>query len=239
MIPLKQPKLGLPVAAAPLCAPNWQQVEAGPPLFECHQTLVVSLRELLEESGKTSLVVGITSCESGEGVSTVAMHLAKAAAQMLDLEVVLLDAHGSRPSLDLTVGISRSPGLSDYLNGTALLSDCLCSTRLERLTVLPAGAPDVGVPGDQDWNGVRALFDELRREFGWVVVDLPPVAEFGGWLSMASHLDGVLLIVAAERVSGPAARRAADRLRHVGAHLVGAVLNGCQSYLPQWLESRL
>ena len=174
MIPLKQPELSLPVTAGAVCAPDRQPAEAGPPLFECHQTLVVALRELLEKSGKSSLVIGITSCESGEGVSTVAMNLAKAAAQMLDLEVVLLDARSSRPSLDLTVGISRSPGLSDYLNGTALLSDCLCGTGVERLTVLPTGAPDIGVPGAEDWNRVRALFDELRGESGSVVVDLPP-----------------------------------------------------------------
>ena len=142
MIPLKQSEQGLPVAVETLFASNRQQSDPAPPLFECHQTLVVRLRELLEESGKTSLVIGITSCESGEGVSTVAMNLAKAAAQMLDLEVVLLDAHGSRPSLDHTVGVSRAPGLGDYLNGTALLSDCLWGTRLDRLTLLPAGAPE-------------------------------------------------------------------------------------------------
>ena len=55
---------------------------------------------------------------------------------------------------------------------------------------------------------------------------------------MASQLDGVLLIVAAERVSGPLARKAADQLRQAGADLVGAVLNECPCYLPQWIERR-
>ena len=116
-------------------------IRADPLLLEHYQRLVASLRKWQDESGKASAMIGITSCTSGEGVSTVATNLAKVAAQTLDQEVVLLDARGSRPSLDRTMGISRWPGLGDYLKGTAALSDCLCDTRIERLTLLPAGVP--------------------------------------------------------------------------------------------------
>jgi Mrp family chromosome partitioning ATPase len=55
---------------------------------------------------------------------------------------------------------------------------------------------------------------------------------------MASHLDGVLLIVSADRVNGPETRRAADWLRRAGVHLLGAVLNGCEHDDQPWSAPR-
>ena len=215
------------------------QPEDETPLLAYFQRLVTVLRERADATGEALQVVGVTSTGPGEGVSTIAVNLATVAAQMLDVQVVLLDAHALRPSLDRTMGISRSPGLGDYLSGTTSLSDCLCGTWLEQLTVLPVGADHTRGPGPQGASRIRALFRELRRDFGFVVVDLPPVTEPGGWLSMASDLDGVLLIVSPERASGSETRRTADWLRRAGVHLLGAVLNGCPRDVQQQFEPRV
>jgi Mrp family chromosome partitioning ATPase len=236
MIPLEDvPPVLSPSVDAPSVSPA---ADDETPLLAYFQRLVEVLRTRRAESGNVLQVIGVTSCGPGEGVSTVAMNLATVAAQLLEVQVVLLDAHALRPSLDRTMGISRSPGLGDYLSGTTSLSDCLCGTWLEHLTVLPVGAEHTHGPGPQGLSRLRALFSELRRDFEFVVVDLPPLTEPGGWLSMAGDLDGVLLIVSADRINGPETRRAADWLRRAGVHLLGAVLNGCEQHAQPWPEPR-
>src|SRR5947209_3949928 len=98
-------------------------------------------------------------------------------------------------------------------------------------------------PGFESYQGlvvkVRHLLDALRDEFGLVIVDLPTVEEIGGHLSLASQLDGVLLVVAAECVTPAEARRAVEQLHRGGMRLLGAVLNAHRQYLPDWLCRRL
>jgi len=230
--PTKQPEAVLSLAARP-------RAEFDQPPLVHYQQLVASLAKWLDESGNVPQIIGITSSGPGEGVSTTAANVAAVAAQTLDLGVVLLDARGSRPSLNSMMELARSPGLGEYLNGMASLADCLCDTWLERLSILPAGTLRDGAPTFQDRSRVEALFSELRAGFGLVVVDLPPVAEAGGWLSLASHFDGVILVVAAQRVGDSTARKAVEQLRRKGAHLLGAVFNGFPQLWPGRLGYRL
>ncbi len=227
MIPLEDVPPLLPDAPHSQSAASRAAAAADMPLWMYYQRLITALNERRDESGGRLQVIGVTSSAAGEGVSTVAINLATVAAQLLGVEVALLDAHAARPSLDRTMGISRSPGLGDYLAGTAPLADCLCGTWLEHLTVLPVGAEHTSEPGPQGLSRVRTLLGELRREFGLIVVDLPPVAETTGYLSLAGSLDGVLLIVPAENADAAQTRRTSQWLRQAGVRVLGAVLNGC------------
>ena len=203
MLPLEDVPPLIPYTVAPPPAGPRTAAE-DTPLWVYYQRLIQVLIEPPDASARRLQVIGVTSAGPGEGVSTVAINLATVAAQLLDVEIALLDAHASRPSLDDTMGISRSPGLGDYLAGTASLADCLCGTWLEHLTVLPVGAEHTSEPGPQALSRVRTLLGELRRQFALVLVDLPPVSEPAGCLAMASSLDGVLLIVPAQNTDGAA-----------------------------------
>ncbi len=235
MIPLEELEsssttLEQPPAAEP-------RLEAPPSAPHCYRMLVERLKQWGDELDKPSLAIGLSGCGPRQGVSTVATHLAQAAAEMLEAEVVLVDGHRSRPSLDRSLAIPRSPGLGDFLGGMAVLPDCLSNSRLQRLKVMPAGAS--GTIGDEESSGVETMLSALRRRFGWIVVDLPPAGELSACRPLARQLDGVLLIVAAGCVPRPVACKAVEQLRVAGAHVMGAVLNESSRDLPWWLERRL
>jgi Mrp family chromosome partitioning ATPase len=75
----------------------------------------------------------------------------------------------------------------------------------------------------------------LRAEFSLVIVDFPPPdhASFVGRL--ASLLDGILLVVEAERIRADAARRQKELLVRANARFLGAVLVKERQHIPNSL----
>lgn len=60
--------------------------------------------------------VGVIGAQAGQGGSSIAMNLALAAAQV-ERHMLLVDANHDQPKPEQLIGVRRSPGFSDRLNG--------------------------------------------------------------------------------------------------------------------------
>jgi Mrp family chromosome partitioning ATPase len=74
-------------------------------------------------------------------------------------------------------------------------------------------------------SSISRLLAEWKEHFRLVVMDLPPPTEAGLALSLAAALDGVVLVVEADRTPWDAARRAKAVLVQSRANVLGVVLN--------------
>ena len=99
-----------------------------------------------------------------------------------------------------------------------------------------AGGPAGGRCPLSDMAGLPSLIKELTSDFELVVVDLPPASQSSAGLRLAGLLDGVLLVIEAERVRREDARRVSDLLVRAGAHPRGVVLNKWRQHVPDWLH---
>jgi capsular exopolysaccharide synthesis family protein len=213
------------------------------PLFAYYEDLLARLRAPDGWPNGAPQAVGVTSCGRGHGVSTVSSNLA-VAAQLIGHKIALVDAHLAHPSIAGAMAIPPSPGLSDYLDGLASLSECLHGHSLEDPAIMPAGtAMSAGsAPGDTalvpEAANTLGLVAALRNEFGLIIVDLPSLDEVAGCPAFANQLDGVLLVVAADRVTAPEVERAVEQLHQGGAKVLGVVLNAYRQQVPGWLHRR-
>ena len=176
--------------------------------------------------GKDPLrTLGVTSSRRGEGVSTLAAHLATAAAGRQDGRVILVDAHLSRPAAARIFGVAAAPGLAECLCHDESPLELLQPTALENLHVLSAG--DLrGTPAQVfDSSDLPAVVRELAEHAALVIFDLPPARQASCLSRLAAALDGVLLVVEAEAVRWEAAVRVKELLNRAGARIVGALLN--------------
>jgi len=99
----------------------------------------------------------------------------------------------------------------------------------------PAGAGDLWVmtsgpipPNPADLlasERMSALITAMKSEFDIVLVDAPPVMAVTDPLMLSTRVDGVLIVVDTGRTRRARAQGTVGRLRHVGANLLGAVLN--------------
>jgi succinoglycan biosynthesis transport protein ExoP len=185
------------------------------------------------DSQPTTLALGMTSCTPGEGVTTVVTETAVAAAKHLQLRTVLVDCHFARPTVHRTFGVGLCPGLRDALDHDMPLSDVVRPSGIESLSIVTAGTVQEDLDKAPLAPKMRHLISELRTEFDFLLFDLPTLNQ-GRPARVGAALDGVVLIVEAERVQWQVAQRATTSLRSDGVSLLGAVLNKRRRHLPSW-----
>lgn len=190
-----------------------------------YAALLRNVQSHQSELGESSYVVGVTSCDRGHGVTTVAVNLAMAAARGEHRRVLIIDTHSQSPGVAKALGIQAASGLTDVLAGTAMLGDCLLPCRVAGLSVLPAGSETRRLGADFDVAAINDLLDELRSEFDFIVFDLSQADELSECYAFAQFLNGVYLVVKSGKVDARIARRVVQRLEHCHANLLGAIYN--------------
>ena len=169
-------------------------------------------------------IIGVTSTGRGEGKSTVAVNLALALAHQ-GTKALLLDSDLRRPVMHRVLELERVPGLSDVLAGKTEVTDAIRSMGNPGLSVLSSGT---SVPNPSEVLGseaFRTLIEYAREHFDIVIADLPPILAAADCAVVGTSVDGVLVVVQANRTNRFALVRAVDQLRQVEAPLVGVVLN--------------
>jgi capsular exopolysaccharide synthesis family protein len=183
--------------------------------------------------------LGVTSCQLGEGVSTIAGRLAVAAACSGPHRVLLVDANLRRPSLHRTFKVRPKPGLAEVLLGGRLPEDIVQPSSVSRLSILAAGKSNGRIAAAYHVEHLPELIEMLGSGFDLVVFDLPPAGQEGSVIRLAGLLDGVLLVVEAERGRWETARRVRQLLERADTRLLGAVLNKRRRHIPGWVYRRL
>lgn len=140
-------------------------------------------------------VFGITSSVQGEGKSTTAINLAYSIAEA-NKRVLLIEMDMRLPVMHKSLPISKAPGLSNLLVGSAMLADSLQKSGIhENLYVLTAG--DLP-PNPSELLGserMKTLLDTFRERFDYILCDLPPITVVSDALMISPLLSGVIVVV--------------------------------------------
>lgn len=183
--------------------------------------------------------LGVTSSFRGEGVTTVAVHLALAAAEDGDCRVLLVDADFAQPSLQRVVDATVEPGLADMLRESDGGEAYLRESSLPNLFVLTAGKMNGAPSRAHDAMQLGAAIKECAADFDLVLFDMPPAGETSFSLRLAGLLDGLLLVVEANRVSTEVAQRTSELLTRAQSRVLGVILNKQRGPVSAPLRSRM
>lgn len=183
--------------------------------------------------------VMLVSALGGEGVSTVTLGLASTMAEGARTGVLVVDLNSATPDLAGRLGVMPRSGLGELLAKEVTRSEAIVESKVPRLSLLGQGK----IRSDFSHAGSLALFEELvksaRAEFDFVILDGGSLDTCPDALLVAGRVDGVILIVQAERTSQDAIREASTRLNAAGANVLGVVLNRRREYLPGFLSRTL
>ena len=247
MPPVPQTALGGPSAPdAPTAAPGPLPLarEASPRDAvsrrnpDCFHALLHHLPWPSSDPTRCIRSVAFTSCYRGEGVSTVALHSAVAAARSGSYRVLVVDANLGEPSLHRALGLARTPGLAEAILGLPDCDGVIQRTHQPNLSALAAGRGDASRVYEAA-DRFAQLVADLKRAFDLAVFDMPPCGRDLATSHLFRLFDGVVLVIEDARVRWEVAQRATKRLRQSGANLLGAVLNKRHEHIPNWLYRRL
>lgn len=188
----------------------------------------------------------VASAAPGDGKTTVARHLAGAAARM-GARVLLVEADLRRPTLAQQLGIPRGRGLADVLIGAAPLSTAIQSIDLHAgdphvghlhpvaqqggmrrtLDVLTSGAALPPNPGELlESHAMESMLGSVKSLYDLVIVDTPPLTAVSDAFPLLHKIDGVIVVGRVGRNRRDVAQRLHETLLGTGAPLLGVIANG-------------
>jgi len=166
--------------------------------------LVVNAIGARKKDIQRSNLILITSSIPGEGKTFTSINLALSIAAELDKKVLLIDADVSKPSVSKILGIKKTPGLIEYLEGGIDdLSDIILRTEVSGLRIIPAGKRHKFSTELLSSNKMASLAQELSDRYPdrVVIFDSPPLLATTQAEVLASLVGQVVLVVAAESTS--------------------------------------
>jgi Mrp family chromosome partitioning ATPase len=191
---------------------------------------------------KSHWTIGIISTLHGEGVSSIARGLARIVSRTPNAKVLICDVAGDANS-------SRSRPNNRPSNSTALATRASLDHGAGRIEFswLPGSQVAVGALGEPgalnaiaaDVESVRSMLSSVSDSFELTILDLPPVSESIIGPAMAKALDGVVLVVEAERTRSAAVQATQRTLRMHGGNVLGVVLNKRRFHIPNFIYRRL
>lgn len=201
---------------------------------EDYQRLRASVLSVTVPAGLHTIMV--TASRHGEGTTTVALGLASALARERDARVLLLEANLRSPSLRYLLPVDSSLGLSDFALKRAAPEAILTRVDEWKLSVITAGSQPAATVGVE---ALDELLTRLQADFDFIVIDVAPVNLYADASVIAPKVDGVILVVEADRTPVAEAELAKRQLDKVGARILGVVLNRQRSYIPAFIENLL
>ncbi|MCD8326348.1 MAG: CpsD/CapB family tyrosine-protein kinase [Lachnospiraceae bacterium] len=190
---------------------------------EAYKLLRTNLMLSLTDDKKCH-VIGITSSVPGEGKSSTALNLAYFLAET-DRRVLYIEADLRLPVLAERIGMSPSPGLSNYLAGMCGINDAFRKSNIHnKLYVVTAGDIPPNPSELLASSKMASTITALSERFDYIIMDLPPVNVVSDALIVSKMVDGVVVVVRKNYCRKRTLSEAIRRLKYLDARILGIVV---------------
>jgi succinoglycan biosynthesis transport protein ExoP len=180
----------------------------------------------LNLTNASNKVIGITSSLPNEGKSTISAALAELIAHSGG-RVILVDCDLRNPSLSCSLAPTAKAGLVEVISGEKSLEETVWRDPKTHLYFLPTvkKSPLFHTSEILAADQTKMLFDKLRSNFDYVIVDLPPLAPIIDVRATAPLIDAFILAIEWGRTKTDVVQHALHMAPNVHEALIGAVLN--------------
>lgn len=179
-----------------------------------------------EADKNNAKIILVTSALQSEGKTTTAVNLAIALANRKH-NVLLIDGDLRNPSVLPAVGMEPSEiGTVDLLSEKCKPGDILKPyMNRKHLAILPGGKPIDNPTALWSSNNTKTLFNSLRENCDYVIVDAPPSAIVSDASLIARYADGCVFVVRQDYATVDTLREGMEMFSGTGCKLLGCVLN--------------
>ena len=160
-------------------------------------------------------VIAVASGKGGTGKTTAVAALSSCLA-VLGYKTICIDFDAELRNLDLALGMTDFT-IMDYMDVVSgrisLLDACSESPKIPNLFFL--SAPTESIPDNVDCLALKAMFDDIRNNFEYCLVDSP--SGIGSGFRLAnSNADMSIIVTTGELASMRDANRTANAVRELG-----------------------
>ncbi len=193
---------------------------ANDPFSESFRSLYTNIR--LTGSKNSVRAISISSVMPGEGKSTVALHLAEAAAAM-GQRVLLVDADLRNPQLHNYLELSNEKGLTNLFSGESNPALIQKFSPDPNMHFIAAGSAPFEPARLFSSRSMRLFTEKVRTAFDLVIYDTPPLLGQSDAFLIADYADGMLLVTQPGKLKQPLLDRAMEQLQIADIKVLGLV----------------
>jgi len=169
-------------------------------------------------------VIAVASGKGGTGKTTAVAALSSCLA-VLGHKTLCIDFDAELRNLDLALGMTDF-AVMDYMDVVSgkleLMAACSESPKIPKLFFL--SAPTTRVPEDVDKEAIMAMFEEIRQNFDYCIIDAP--SGLGSGLALAHmDVDTSIIVTTGELASMRDANRTATAIREMGVTKLRLLVN--------------
>jgi protein-tyrosine kinase len=202
-------------------------------MISLYQTITSSLPDIFRH---TILLIG---SRSNEGTSTIARQLAKTVSLKMEKAVLLVDLDRSRPDLHIYPNLTVEKTIDEIIKSGDTIEKAFGQSRDDKHFVMPLFRSTLISPSALESAKSVGFWEPLKERFDLVIVDAPPAVRFPDGLAIVSQVDGVILVVEAEKTRWQVALRVKEKILSHGGNVIGVAFNKRRYYIPQFIYNHL
>jgi polysaccharide biosynthesis transport protein len=202
--------------------PHFNLISKWQPLsIAAEQYRMAATRMVLATEGLGSKVIQVTSALKGEGKTTTVVNLGYTLARDLGRKILLLECDFRCPELHKYVQATAQSDLHDFLNGRALLENCISTIDEVPCYVLAIN----GIRNEPNEltriEELKIILPKLRTAFDYIIVNTPPILPSASIGILASLADIHIMVIRAGMTPKHIVQRAFTMLGLTGeAHVI-------------------
>jgi Mrp family chromosome partitioning ATPase len=196
-------------------------------------------RIFLGQSADRVNVVVFAGVDRGNGCSRICIEAARILAANTPSSVCLVDANVRTPSLPKFLGVPDERGLVTSLVEDGDIRSFAKQLQPSNLWLLSAGALDPESPSLLNSERLKVRLHELRKEFSYILIDVPALNLYADALTLGRIADGLVVVLQADSTRRESALKGLQTLRQAQIKVLGAILNQRTFPIPEFVYRRL
>ena len=192
----------------------------------------------LRSSTQKNKVIQFMSTDGEQGTSTIVLELARVAALKYTKSVLLLDADLRKLDQE-PFNITLEHSLEETIRAGDPVDKALYQIANSSLFLSRLFKGSGSIRQFLDPSGIDDLLEKLRKRFDFIFIDSPPENVFSIGLATSTSVNGVILVLDAEKTCLDAAKNITDKITNKGGKVLGVVVNKQRNHIPEFISKRI
>jgi len=184
-------------------------------------------------------VIQFIGSKAGEGTSTLIREFALTVAQHSSKPVLLIEADSNAPSQAQAFTLGAKPPLDYVLREGKPLNGVTSQIEQSNLFLASLSSNFFRSLTDRSFFHSTDMWKEVRNQFSLILIDSSPVNASPDGLAICEFVDGVVLVLAAEKTRSAVAQNVKKEILRREGNLLGIVFTKRKFHIPKSIHKHL
>lgn len=190
------------------------------PYVEAYKKLQLNIQ--YSSLDKEIKVIEVTSTEANEGKTITAVNLAATYA-LKNKKAVIIDLDLRKPKIHKIFNIHNENGIVDVVTENIKFEDAIYHHE-SGVDVLVRGSSTPQIELFLESDKLTNFINELKEKYDAIILDCPPTTVVTDSILISKKSDGIVFVVAYNKVKKDLVKDSVKRLTNIGANVLGVVM---------------